>query len=203
MSTRHTPSIPDDFAVPHASELARTRSVLFVCLGNICRSPTAQGVLAHLARERGVLDRLRIESCGTGSWHIGELPDPRTRSLALRHGVSLTSRARVVHPPTDFAPTSEPDTHAGFQLIVAMDRRNRRDLLALGCPAPRLVLFRAFDPILISDEKGTTERGNPDVPDPYDDEPDGPKFHEVFAIVHRTAGAMLDRLFPETMRATR
>lgn len=194
-----------------------THSVLFVCLGNICRSPTAHGVLAHLARERGVGDRLRIESCGTGSWHVGELPDSRTRATALRNGVRLTSRARAIDPSRDFA-----ELPTGFGLVLAMDRRNHRDLLRLGCPRERLALFRAFDPVSCVDAAdwgvGSTasvvkahadERAEElDVPDPYGDGPGedgegGPLFQEVYAIVHRTANNLLDRLFPESANAPR
>ncbi len=175
--------------VPSDEALRAVRSVLFVCLGNICRSPTAHGVLEHLARERGVRDRLRIESCGTGSWHVGELPDPRTRATALKQGVELVSRARVIKPARDFL------THdlGGFDLILAMDRQNLSNIRRLGAPVDRSTLFRVFDPL---SDHGRIEE-HLEVPDPYDDAPPpvGRMFDEVFEMVRRTSAAMLDRMF--------
>ena len=69
--------------------------VLFVCLGNICRSPLAEGIFIHLARERGVLDRFRVDSCGTGGWHAGERADPRSIAVAAKYGIELPSIARA------------------------------------------------------------------------------------------------------------
>lgn len=70
-------------------------SVLFVCLGNICRSPSAEGVFRHLAREHGVLHGLHIDSCGTGRWHIGKSPDERATAAAARRGIDISNlRAR-------------------------------------------------------------------------------------------------------------
>ena len=92
--------------------------VLFVCLGNICRSPAAEGVLRHLAGQRGLQDRVEVDSAGTGDWHCGDLPDARMRQHAARRGYDLSSRARQVRPE-DFA---------AFDLILVMDRQNRQDL---------------------------------------------------------------------------
>src|SRR5690606_9160323 len=95
------------------------KRVLFVCMGNICRSPAAEGVMRHLARQRGLTDVLDMDSAGTGAWHEGQPADARMRAAAEKRGISLTSRARQVH-------TSDFST---FDLIVAMDEDNRRDLL--------------------------------------------------------------------------
>jgi len=148
--------------------------VLFVCLGNICRSPLAEGVFAHLVRERGLHDRFEIDSAGTGAWHVGERADRRSAEVAARHGVSLDGRARRV-ASSDFA---------RFDLVVAMDRENLRDLerMADGIPhRPRLHLLREWDP----------QEGD-EVPDPYYGGPDG--FERVYAMVRRSCEALLDDL---------
>src|SRR3954466_10100127 len=95
--------------------------ILFVCMGNICRSPTAEGVMRALVREAGVEDRIEIDSAGTGGWHAGEPPDARAPEAARRRGVTLAGAARQVGPE-DFE---------RFDLLVAMDRENLRGLLAV------------------------------------------------------------------------
>ena len=131
--------------------------VLFVCLGNICRSPLAEGVFLHLAREAGVEDRFEVDSAGTGDWHVGERPDPRAAAVAEKHGVHLPSVARQVEP-RDFE---------RFDYIVAMDRENLWTLERLakerrvrGTRA-RIHLLRVDDP----DREHGDDRH--DVPDPY------------------------------------
>lgn len=159
-------------------ELGGVRKVLFVCLGNICRSPLAQGVLEHLARERDLLDDFTIESCGTGSWHVGHPPDPRTIEVARKHGIELTSRARMFDPATD------PDR---FDLILAMDRSNLATILRRGSPPERSRLF-------LSLLRGDDGKGPPDlldVPDPYHGGSDG--FDEVFGMVRRGCESLLQR----------
>jgi protein-tyrosine phosphatase len=102
-----------------------TRSrVLFVCLGNICRSPTAEAVMLHKVAEAGLSELIEVDSAGTGNWHIGEAPDERARQCGARHGYDLEPlRARQVEP-ADFE---------DFDLILAMDEANLRDLRRL-CP---------------------------------------------------------------------
>ena len=95
--------------------------VLFVCLGNICRSPAAQGVFEHIVRENGMSDRIEADSAGTYSGHRGELPDRRMRNAALYRGYALTHRSRPVSS-LDFL---------DYDLIVAMDDRNYEDLMHL------------------------------------------------------------------------
>ena len=92
--------------------------ILFVCLGNICRSPAAQGVMQRLVDERGVSEKFEIDSAGTYSGHRGQLPDPRMRRHASRRGYDLTHHARPV--------TIDDFEH--FDIIVAMDESNRRTL---------------------------------------------------------------------------
>jgi protein-tyrosine phosphatase len=148
--------------------------VLFVCLGNICRSPLAEGVFRHLTRARDVADLYHADSAGTGSWHVGEPPDRRSAEVAHRNGVLLEGEARQV-VPEDFE---------RFDWIIAMDRSNLRDLETMRRQKGRakLQLLRDFDP----------EPGSRDVPDPYYGGPDG--FEKVYAMVHRSSEALLERL---------
>jgi len=155
-----------------------TTSLLFVCLGNICRSPLAEGLFLHMARRRGVADRFIVDSCGTGDWHVGELADPRSRAVAERHGFSLTHRVRVWDPRRD--PTA-------FDLILAMDRANVRNLLAAGAPAEKVSLIRSFDPALAGRDDTQLE-----VPDPYHMELEA--FDRVYAMLETACAALLDEL---------
>lgn len=161
--------------------------VLFVCLGNICRSPLAEGVFVDLARRRGVLERFRVDSCGTGDWHSGELPDPRSRAVARRHGIELTHRARVLAPDEDFDP---PPWGRGFHWLIGMDRQNCRRLVALGAARERVRLLRSFDPALAGRPEAEQE-----VPDPYT-EPDE-AFEEVYVMVERACRGLLDFLLAD------
>ncbi len=95
--------------------------ILFVCLGNICRSPAAEGVMKSIVEEKGVTDRFIIDSAGTGRWHVGQLPDKRMRVHALRRGLTLDHICRQVSA-SDFD---------GFDLIIGMDNQNVADLREL------------------------------------------------------------------------
>jgi protein-tyrosine phosphatase len=156
-------------------DFSRT-SVLFVCLGNICRSPLAEGVFRGLVQARGIEHIFEIDSAGTGAWHAGEPPDRRSVAVAAAHGIHLEGTARQV--------TARDMRH--FDLIVAMDGDNLRDLehMANGLPggAARLTLLRDFDP----------DGGGSDVPDPYYGGPGG--FETVYDMVHRSCEALLDNL---------
>jgi len=147
--------------------------VLFVCLGNICRSPLAEGIFVHLARERGVLDRFQIDSCGTGAWHAGERADPRSIAVAAKHGIELPSIARKFEARTD-------PQH--FDWLIPMDRQNHRDLLEAGVPESKLKLMLDFHP-----DPPTRE-----VPDPYYGGPDG--FDKVYEMLTVACEAVLDQL---------
>jgi protein-tyrosine phosphatase len=116
--------------------------LLFVCMGNICRSPTAEGVMRRLIDDAG-LD-IEVDSAGTGAWHVGEPPDERAALAAGRRGVTLEGAARQVRPE-DFR---------RFDVIVAMDRRNLRELLALAPDEESAAKVRLLVP-------------DADVPDPY------------------------------------
>ena len=150
------------------------RRLLFVCLGNICRSPLAEGVMRHLVEERGLDETIEVDSAGTGGWHAGEEPDARSLEVAARNGVSLEGqRARKV-APGDFE---------NFDLLLAMDSENEADLQRRSPPefADRIVRLRDFDP-----------EGSGDVPDPYYGGPQG--FDLVYRMVHRSCEALLDSL---------
>jgi protein-tyrosine phosphatase len=159
-------------------DVSGARSIMFVCLGNICRSPMAQGVFETLADERGVRDRLAIASAGTGHWHVGDDPDERTIRVCSDHGVRLSSKGRQVRA-ADFA---------DFDLLLAMDRRNLADLLRLGCPQNRVALFMAFAPPEIGRGCGLV------VPDPYTGSMED--FRHVYGLVRAGASGLLDAMFP-------
>ena len=103
------------------SNINKKYKVLFVCLGNICRSPAAQGIFEHIVRENGMQDRFEVDSAGTYGGHRGELPDRRMRTAALYRGFALTHRSRPVSS-LDFL---------DFDMIIAMDDQNYEDLMHL------------------------------------------------------------------------
>ncbi|CAN5129957.1 low molecular weight protein-tyrosine-phosphatase [soil metagenome] len=146
--------------------------ILFVCLGNICRSPTAEAVMRGLISDAGLGGEVEVESAGTGSWHIGHPPDERSVAAAAERGVELTGEARQVSA-ADFS---------SFDLLVAMDRSNRDELLAL---APD---EEARGRVRLLCEIG--DDAEADVPDPYYGGEDG--FAEVIEIVERNCRALLD-----------
>ena len=154
--------------------------VLFVCLGNICRSPTAEGAFRALVVARGLGDAFVIDSAGTAGHHAGEPPHPETLAEAARRGVTLTHRARQV-TRADFD---------RFDRIVAMDSDNLRDLVRLArTPAERakLSLLRSYEPGADGD----------DVPDPwYTGE-----FARVFDICARASEGLLAALLAERASA--
>lgn len=149
--------------------------ILFVCLGNICRSPLAEGVFRHHVQAAGLAHRFAIASAGTGGWHVGEPPDPRTCASALERGIDIRhQRARQL----------QPGDLLRHDLILAMDRSNLRDVKKLDRKAElaHVRLFRDFDP----------EPGDGEVPDPYYGGEEG--FRLVFEIVDRTSRALLEHL---------
>lgn len=153
--------------------------ICFVCLGNICRSPTAEAVFRVQAEAAGRHD-IEVDSAGTGAWHVGASPDERSSAEARRHGVELEGRARLVHAG-DFE---------YFDLLVAMDRANRDDLLELAPSAEaraRVHLLRRFEPDRVA---GAGEDGpDLDVPDPYYGGRTG--FADVYAIIERSCAGLL------------
>ena len=127
------------------------RRVLFICLGNICRSPAADGIMHHLVEERGLSEEFYIDSAGIGSWHVGQLPDRRMRQCGVRHGYVFDHRARQFSP-ADFD---------RFDLIVVMDEENYRDVTRqMRSEADRKKVVRIRDYF-------RSHAGQQTVPDPY------------------------------------
>lgn len=163
-----------------AGHTDRPRVILAVCLGNICRSPTAEAALREAALAAGL--PLNVRSAGTGDWHIGAPPDARMRAAAAAEGLELTGTGAQV----DAAALAAAD------LVLAMDASNLRDLRALATDAgidTPMRLFRAFDP---------DANGDPtqlDVPDPYHGGPEG--FTDVVRMVRRTARALVAELLAD------
>jgi len=148
--------------------------ILFVCLGNICRSPLAEGVMAHKLRQKGLDHLHKVDSCGTAAYHTGERPDPRSVEVARRAGVTLSSLARAVRIH-DFEE---------YDLILAMDRSNLAQLQRMAKgedQKAKIKLFRSFDP-----EAGT----DLEVPDPYYGGKKG--FEEVYNMVDRSCDGVLE-----------
>jgi protein-tyrosine phosphatase len=126
------------------------QKILFVCLGNICRSPTAEGVMRSLVAAQGRQDEFFLDSAGTGDWHVGQAPDRRAQAACRRAGIDISSHRARRGRPEDFQK---------FDLILACDRENLRDLRAMmpeGSGA-RLAMLRDY----------STETPGADVPDPY------------------------------------
>lgn len=152
-----------------------TTKVLFVCLGNICRSPTAHGVFESLVAREKLQDRIVVDSCGTGSFHIGEKPDPRTIKAAAKRQYDLTTqRARQI-TPEDFS---------SFHYVLAMDRMNLGNVKAI---APKnytghLGLFLDF----------SQQRTYTQVPDPYYESEEG--FELVLDLVEDASRGLLDTI---------
>jgi protein-tyrosine phosphatase len=147
-------------------------SILFVCLGNICRSPLAEGVFRAVLAEHG--KDLLIDSAGTGGWHAGEQPDRRSIAVAARHGVDISGRRARKVLPEDFS---------RFDLILGMDKANVRDLKGLASPAARDRVHLYLD----------FATGNAtDVPDPYYDGAEA--FASVYRMIREASEALAKRL---------
>lgn len=150
--------------------------ISFVCMGNICRSPTAEAIMRNLVREAGLQDKIEIDSAGTGSWHVGEDRDRRSRAVAKRRGMPIEGPARQF----------QREDFDRFDLVLALDEENARDLRRLaGSDQDRkkVHLLREFDP---SAPEGAS------VPDPYYGGPDG--FEEVFDICLSACRGLLEYL---------
>jgi protein-tyrosine phosphatase len=153
--------------------------ILFVCMGNICRSPTAEGVMRHLLAEEGLEDAIELDSAGTGGWHAGDPPDRRATAAARARGIALDGAARQVRP-TDFE---------DFDLILAADRENLEDLRAIATPGTegKVRLLREFDP-------GCEGAPDLDVPDPYYGGERG--FEDVLDLAEAACRGLLARVRP-------
>jgi protein-tyrosine phosphatase len=158
---------------------AQRASVLFICLGNICRSPLAEGVFRGLVRDAGLEHAFGIDSAGTSDYHEGNPADPRTIEVARSRGIELTSRSR---------PVTEADVEH-FEYLVVMDASNLRDVQHLAGsirPDAKILRLREFDP---------EAAGDLDVPDPYYGGEEG--FHLVQEIVERACAGLLAHLRAE------
>ena len=150
--------------------------ICFVCLGNICRSPTAEGIFQHLVQQRGLEAYFEVDSAGTSAYHIGEPANSKSRQVANKYGVELHSRARRF----------KPSDIEYYDLILAMDRENLTNVQRLdsnGQQAGKITMMRAFDPNSGDDEE---------VPDPYFGGMKG--FETVFEVLHRSCEHLLDQL---------
>ncbi len=151
--------------------------VLFVCLGNICRSPMAEGVFNKILKERNMQNKIIVDSAGTSGYHVGELADPRMRKTASAYRIALTHKARkLIHADLD-----------NFDYVVAMDHSNKENIgrLILSPDSPhhqKVILMRDFDP----------EPGDGQVPDPYFGGEQG--FEEVYHMLLRSGERFLDYL---------
>ncbi len=154
--------------------------ILFVCMGNICRSPSAEAVMRGLLRAEGLEHAVTLDSAGTGGWHAGAPPDARSVAAARSRGVVVEGAARQV-TAADFD---------DFDLLLAMDRDNERDLRALapdGAARGKVRLLREFDPAAVA-------AGDLDVPDPYYGGPNG--FDRVLDLVEAACRGLLDEVRP-------
>ncbi|HEU4578928.1 MAG TPA: low molecular weight protein-tyrosine-phosphatase [Polyangiaceae bacterium] len=150
--------------------------ICFVCLGNICRSPTAEGVVQGLLQEAGLAGKVMVESAGTGDWHVGSLPDPRARAAAQRRGLELVSRARQFTP----------QDWQRFDHVLVMDQANFDDLAKLApddAARAKLRLFRSFDPAAAP---------GAEVPDPYHGGPTG--FDHVLDLCEAAGKGLIEAL---------
>lgn len=154
--------------------------VLFVCLGNICRSPLAEAIFNQLLKEQGLENEIACDSVGTGDWHVGELPDPRTREVAHRYQVPLDHRGRQL-APEDFTT---------YDYLIAMDSSNQRNVQTLASAAEsasyQLFLMRDFD--------DTPDA--PDVPDPYWGGKQG--FDDMYHLLRRCCVNLLNYIQQQT-----
>ena len=154
-------------------------SVLFICLGNICRSPAAQAVMQRMVDERGLTDRFFIDSAGIGGWHIGDLPDKRMRVHARPRGYELTHRARKVHS-ADFE---------DFDLIVGMDAANVDDLCSMAAT------IEQQDKVVMMGDYIRQYPNYDYVPDPYYEGSEG--FELVLDLLEDACDNLLNRIIEQ------
>jgi protein-tyrosine phosphatase len=157
------------------------KRILFVCTGNICRSPTAEGVLRKLAADAGLADRIEVDSAGTHGYHVGEAPDARAQAHAKRRGYDLSRLRARRFARADFE---------AFDLILAMDREHHALLARIAPPAngQKVRLMLEF----------ARRAGADEVPDPYYGGPDG--FELVLDLIEDAAAGLLDHLRAELAR---
>ena len=158
----------------HDSSFSPIR-VLFVCLGNICRSPAAEGVFLHLLKQRGLESSFTVDSAGTGGWHVGKPADTRMKLAAQRRGVQLLSRARQVEMADLF----------NFDHILTMDHDN---LLALRELSKDKLIRAKIEPLMAYGQHSAPS----EVPDPYYGGSEG--FEHVLDLIEEACGELLSRL---------
>ena len=156
--------------------MAEPTRILMVCMGNICRSPLAENVLRHKARARGLDGAIFVDSAGTGGWHAGDPPDPRSCRVARENGIEMTGAARVIS-------TRDFDE---FDLLICMDEDNREHILGMGAPTEKVSLLLEWNPTATIRE----------VPDPYYGGHDG--FAQVFDLVDAACRGLLEHLKTRT-----
>jgi protein-tyrosine phosphatase len=152
----------------------KTVSVLFVCLGNICRSPSAEGVFRQVVEEAGLSGRVRIDSCGTAGWHQGKAPDARSQAAAASRGIDISGLRARQFQPSDLA---------GFDYVLVMDQQNLADVQRVWerVGGTRPELFLRFG-------KAVTR----EVPDPYYGGDQG--FENVLDLIHEASEGLLAQL---------
>lgn len=153
--------------------------LLFICLGNICRSPMAEGMFRHVANEEGVGHLLKIDSAGMGDWHKGEAPDARAQSAALERGVDISGQASRKVELEDFD---------DFDLVLAMDASNISDLLEIAPHDARHKIRRFLE--------YAPHMGVEDVPDPYYGGPEG--FGHALDLIEAAARGLLADVLKES-----
>ncbi len=147
--------------------------IIFICLGNICRSPLAEAICQHKIKEKGLTDKISCDSAGTANYHIGEDPDSRSIEVSIKHGVPIQHKGRQFH-------YTDGET---YDYILPMDESNMRNIIhELGYKHEGLFLMREFD----AQDKGA------DVPDPYYGGKDG--FENVYQMLDRSIEAFIGML---------
>ncbi len=148
--------------------------LLFICMGNICRSPAAEAVFLKLAADRGLTNQFVVDSAGTGGWHIGNRADSRSSAEGTRRGYSLISRARQI----------KSDDWVDFDYLICMDQDNRTDLLQMGAPDEKIHLLLEWHP----------DGRQAEVPDPYYGGQQG--FIVMYDLIETACENLLSKLVP-------
>ena len=161
-----------------------THRLLFVCLGNICRSPMAEGAFRHVAAEQGVLDRFEIDSAGLGSWHVGQAPDHRAQKAADQRGIDISGQSARQIRSSDFT---------SFDLLLAMDGSNYGELVQLAPKSERHKIRRFLD--------FAPHAGTKDVPDPFFGEAEG--FDRALDLIDEAARGLLAELLRDETAPTK